>query len=176
MSGGEPQYIFAYGSLMWRPDFPHTRATRARLEGYHRSLCHFSNHYRGTDEKLGLVFGLDIGGHCEGLAYEVSANDWPEAYAIVHAREMLRHTYEEKWCPISIEGLAERHPAICYVMNHQTEYYAGVLPTAEIIKYVKQGEGVMGRSLDYVLATHRKLQELGINDPYIAEIANQLTD
>ena len=32
-------WIFGYGSLMWRPNFPFTEAAPALLCGYHRSLC-----------------------------------------------------------------------------------------------------------------------------------------
>jgi cation transport protein ChaC len=173
MSG--TRHVFAYGSLMWRPDFPHSSASRATLHGYHRSLCHYSNHYRGTDEMLGLVFGLDIGGHCEGLVYEVPESDWQIAYDTLHAREMRHHTYEEVWCPVRIEGQSDSVSALCYVMNRNHALYAGKLLLPEIIKHVLQGEGIMGRCIDYVLSTDAKLKELGITDPYVAEVAAQLT-
>jgi glutathione-specific gamma-glutamylcyclotransferase len=169
-----PHFVFAYGSLMWRPEIPHTVAFRARLDGYHRSLCHYSNHYRGTDEKPGLVFGLDLGGACEGLAYEIAASDWPEAYAILHAREMSRHTYEEIWCPVNVAEKNETVQALAYVMNRNHTLYAGALPLADIVRLVRQGEGIMGRCIDYVQSTDAKLKELGIIDPYVAEIAASL--
>ncbi|MGY8990301.1 MAG: gamma-glutamylcyclotransferase [Rhodospirillales bacterium] len=44
-------WVFGYGSLMWRPDFPHIDAQRARVHGYHRSLCALSTGHRGTKDK-----------------------------------------------------------------------------------------------------------------------------
>src|SRR5262245_11531881 len=35
----EPVSIFAYGSLMWDPDFPRLESEPALLRGYHRSFC-----------------------------------------------------------------------------------------------------------------------------------------
>ncbi|MGI9386645.1 MAG: gamma-glutamylcyclotransferase, partial [Methyloligellaceae bacterium] len=32
-------WVFGYGSLMWRPDFPYLDAVPATLEGAHRALC-----------------------------------------------------------------------------------------------------------------------------------------
>ena len=56
---GEDLWVFGYGSLMWRPGFPHLEVRLARLFGYHRRFCIFSHHHRGTPEVPGLIFGLD---------------------------------------------------------------------------------------------------------------------
>src|SRR6185369_9904429 len=45
---GKDFFVFAYGSLMWRPDFPFVEIVPATLYGYHRAFCITSTHYRGT--------------------------------------------------------------------------------------------------------------------------------
>ena len=49
------------------------RACKALLRGWRRSLCIYSHVYRGTPERPGLVLGLDRGGACRGVAFEVDA-------------------------------------------------------------------------------------------------------
>src|SRR6516164_4598768 len=65
-STAEPVWIFAYGSLMWDPDFPRAESETALLRGYHRSFCFYSYDYRWTRARPGLTLGLDRGGACWG--------------------------------------------------------------------------------------------------------------
>ena len=67
-------WVFGYGSLMWRPGFEHEERHSALLRGYHRAFCVYSHVHRGTPEKPGLVFGLDAGGSCRGVAFRVAAS------------------------------------------------------------------------------------------------------
>src|SRR5690606_19627970 len=64
---------YGYGSLIWRPDFEFAEQRQALLRGYHRALCLRSGINRGTHEQPGLVFGLDVGGSCRGMAFRIPA-------------------------------------------------------------------------------------------------------
>ena len=84
---GEELRVFAYGSLMWRPDFPFIDIQPATLYGYHRAFCITSTHYRGSDAHPGLVLGLDRGGQCLGRVYRVAPEDAEATADYLHKRK-----------------------------------------------------------------------------------------
>src|SRR5215213_5295427 len=92
--GREPVWVFAYGSLMWNPDFDFAEARPAFLYGYHRGFCLYSRDYRGTPEQPGLVLGLDRGGSCHGIAYRLPADRVANSLDLIWAREMTGRVYE----------------------------------------------------------------------------------
>jgi glutathione-specific gamma-glutamylcyclotransferase len=169
--GAHDLWVFAYGSLMWRPAFAYAEARRARLTGYHRAFCIYSVHHRGTPERLGLVLGLDRGGVCEGVAYRVAAADAAPVRAYLRAREQVSGVYREAFLPIELEGEleAERHPpvevtALAFIVERAHPAYASRLPPALQARLIRGAKGLSGANLDYLVSTVRHLQELGIRE------------
>ena len=79
-------WVFAYGSLMWQPGFAFSERAPAALIGAHRSLCIYSFHHRGTQDKPGLVLGLDEGGACRGVAFRVARGEQRRHRSPIFAR------------------------------------------------------------------------------------------
>ena len=91
----EDLWVFAYGSLMWRPGFSYLERVSARLYGAHRALCVLSHVHRGTPERPGLVLGLDRGGTCRGIAYRTPAKDRDATVAYLRERGQVTAVYRE---------------------------------------------------------------------------------
>ena len=165
----ESLWIFAYGSLMWRPDFPFVARHRARLPGYHRSLCIASTHWRGTPERPGLVLGLDRGGSCVGIAFAVAAEHATATLAAVRARELIGGVYHEVRTGVLLPD-GTRRQALTYVADRTHADYTGRLDRDAMLGRVRRSVGLGGANADYVRATYAHLVELGLDDPDLAWI------
>ena len=51
-------WVFASGSPMWRPGFPHREAAPALPHGYHRAFCTYPFHHRAGRDRPGWIPGL----------------------------------------------------------------------------------------------------------------------
>ncbi|HEX5958293.1 MAG TPA: gamma-glutamylcyclotransferase [Hyphomicrobiaceae bacterium] len=185
-------WVFAYGSLMWRPGFAYREMRRARLTGYHRAFCVCSVHHRGTPGRIGLVLGLDRGGVCEGVAYRIDAQDVPETRAYLRARELVNGVYREALRPVELEttgseagsapsaptlpsfpqrgrGRSDRETtvrttALAYIVERAHPTYAGHLPPVIQARLIRAASGLSGTNLDYLISTVRHLKALGIRE------------
>ena len=166
-------WIFAYGSLMWRPDFAYTEVHRAELTGYRRALCIHSMHYRGTPECPGLVFGLDQGGSCSGVAFLIQPDEAAHTLHAVRQRELITSVYTETEAAVRLAD-GRTVTAVTYVADRAHSQYAGALAFAHIVAIVLRAQGTAGRNLDYVRNTHAHLVELGIDDGELARLWSAL--
>jgi glutathione-specific gamma-glutamylcyclotransferase len=166
-------WVFGYGSLIWRPGFSFIHSEPARLDGWHRSLCVLSHKYRGTPDCLGLVFGLDKGGHCHGVAFEVDDAVWPQTLAYLQDRELITQIYHEVKLPLV---LASKRTvwALTYVVDSSHEQYSGPLTLEQTLAYVRQGVGEAGSCVDYVKNTAFHLHDLGVPDQRLDELVRWL--
>ena len=78
-------WLFGYGSLIYKVDFPYLERRRARLDGWARRFWQGSHDHRGTPEAPGRVVTLvpDAASVCVGMAYRVT----PDVFAHLDHRE-----------------------------------------------------------------------------------------
>jgi len=158
-------WVFGYGSLMWRPGFAHQRAVHARLTGYSRSFCVYTMHHRGTAQRPGLVLGLDRGGVCEGMAFQVAPADIPATLAYLTAREQVSGAYRESLLPITLLQIGRPEVvALAYAVERSHPNYAGRLPLARQAHLIRGAQGLSGTNLDYLISTLAHLRSLGIRE------------
>jgi cation transport protein ChaC len=156
-------WIFAYGSLMWRPGFAYLERQPALLRGYHRAFCIYSHVTRGTPERPGLVLGLDRGGACRGLAFRIDPARHDEVFGYLREREQSTRVYLERQPPIELPD-RRRVRAHAYVADPRHHQYAGRLPLDTAARLILQGVGRYGKNREYLESTVSHLDALGIAD------------
>lgn len=166
-------WVFGYGSLMWKPGFSFTEEHRAKIHGLHRSLCIYSWKHRGTEKSPGLVFGLDQGGSCQGVAFKVSDENREEVHAYLRERELITHVYKETWHDIELaDGRGVN--SLVYVVDQDHPQYAGVLSHDEQLRLVSGASGMSGNNKDYVVATVQQLQAHNVRDEALERLHDAL--
>ncbi len=160
----EQLLVFAYGSLIWNPEFDIRSHARARVDGWHRSFCLRLTRWRGTRELPALMMALDRGGSCAGVLYELDAPDDHAQVVRLLEREIDAKppTNVARWVPVK----SERGPAIAltFVADARGPAYAGRLPLEEVASITARAAGHWGSSAAYLQRTVAKLEEHGIRD------------
>lgn len=168
-------WVFGYGSLMWRPGFAHVATSRARLHGFRRSLCVRSFVHRGTVERPGLVLGLDKGGSCVGMAFQVPEGLADEVMGYLRERELVTSVYVERVLPVVLDD-GSRVDAVTYTVDRGHRQYAGALEVHEAAAIVSGAVGASGANEDYVIATVEHLKALRIRDRWLEDVAARVAD
>lgn len=166
-------WVFAYGSLMWRPGFTFAENRAARIYGYHRHLCVWSWRYRGTVDKPGLVFGLMRGGSCVGRAFRVAAHDTEVTVDYLHEREMVGDVYRPCLRPVRLDN-GRRVEALAFVVKNNHRQYAGKQPAHIAADIIKGAHGPQGSNVEYVMETASQLDTMGVHDAALAQISRMI--
>lgn len=159
---GTDLWVFAYGSLMWNPDFAHDEARTARLGGYHRAMCILSHQWRGTPERPGLVMGLDRGGSCRGRAFRVAAPKVPAVMDHIYRREMSAGVYVPRFVPVALDD-GRRVEAWAFIARHGHPQYLADSTPERLAALIRQGHGQAGPCRDYLANTIIQLEALGLS-------------
>lgn len=162
--------VFAYGSLLWNPGFPHLAARRAELSGYRRALCRLSIRHRGTPEAPGVVAGIvaDPAAHCIGLCYSVAAAD--EAATLRYLDEREGAGYDRVFAPVRLLDSDESRVALVYRPNPDHPTYAANLSFAELVELAARGRGESGTALDYIARLAERLQGLDAREGWLEDV------
>ncbi|PSJ54369.1 gamma-glutamylcyclotransferase [Pseudaminobacter soli (ex Li et al. 2025)] len=166
----EHLWVFAYGSLIWNPEFDVVEQRRAVASGWHRSFCLELTRWRGTRDLPALMLALDRGVTCIGIAYRLPQGDKHGQIVRLLDREVDANppTNVPRWIQVSTtEG---RLTALAFVALRSGSAYAGKRPLPEVASVLCRAAGHWGSAAQYAFNTITKLEEYGIRDRNLWEI------
>lgn len=186
MTPGSGLWIFGYGSLVWRPEFPHVRACRAWIEGHARRFWQGSIDHRGLPGRPGRVVTLLPADHpdvvaeaaradarpfdprCWGTAYQVAPADVGAVLAALDHRE--RGGYERLVLALHLEdeaAPARRVEGLVYVAGPDNAHYLGPAPIDAIARQIAGARGPSGDNDAYLDALAQALRRMGVVDDHV---------
>jgi cation transport regulator ChaC len=171
----EPLWVFGYGSLIWRPDFPHVERQPGFIEGWARRFWQGSTDHRGLPHAPGRVATLvqSAAARCWGVAFRVSDDDRTAVLERLDHREsggFVRHQVEVCF---SSAGQS-RQRALVYIASDGNPNFLGPASVDDIAVQVDAAVGPSGSNLEYVLRLDKALQEIGGQDTHLSEIVARL--
>lgn len=159
-----PTRLFAYGSLIWKPELDHAAEMPGTARGWHRSFCLRITRFRGEADRPGLMLALDRGGACRGVLYDLPAADLPGQLGRLFRREFTSkpNNTVPRW--ISVRTDTGAVPALGFTVNRASPLYVGRLDPGDAAEALATACGHVGTGAEYLMQTVRHLEARGIRD------------
>lgn len=167
MQGAE-FWVFAYGSLIWKPAFEFIDSRVCHVPGWRRSFCLNIRNWRATPDQPGLMLALDRGGSCKGVAYRMPPDATKERMVRLLRRETDSHEDKpwHRW--LTVRSGEQRIRALgfwCAPSRPEPDLLR--LPVEEQACRLARAVGYVGSCAEYLLNTVEHLEQLGLHDSYL---------
>ena len=174
------EWIFAYGSLIWRPGFESRTSYHACLSGWRRDFSQASPDHRGTPELPGRVVTLrqHANSQCEGIAYQIDTNATSQILEYLDERESggySRHVVEVT-LNLNTTDSNTKVQALTYIALPENPNTCVPVSVDRLAGLIAERQGPSGSNRDYVLNLAAALIANKISDPVVESLAAQLVD
>ncbi len=171
-----PLWVFAYGSLIWKPACNAVEQRRATAHGWHRSFSLEITRWRGSLQQPGLMMALARGGRCQGVIYRLPDADLRGQLGGLLRREVggkqgLRCV---RW--ITVETDRGKLRALTFWARPTERDDAIKRPLADVAHILARACGHLGSGADYLFRTVSKLEEFGIRDRNLWRLQQLVAD
>nr|WP_315214416.1 gamma-glutamylcyclotransferase [uncultured Duganella sp.] len=176
--GHHSVWLFGYGSLIYKADFPYLQRRAASIANWTRRFWQGSHDHRGTPEAPGRVVTIieEAGAICHGMAYLVT----PEVFAHLDHRE--KNGYLRLATTITFDdgdghgggGGSDSVVGLVYIATPDNTAFLGEASEQEIARHIARSTGPSGPNSDYLNHLAHALRELGRHDQHVFEIERHL--
>lgn len=180
LAGGDGSgqiWVFAYGSLIWKPASEFVEIRTGLLRGWHRSFClGWNTRHRGSEKAPGLMLALDRGGACKGALYRLPPGKEIEAVEQLCRREMgLKPSpFPPRWVTVATENGPVR--AFTFCIDRNSGRYVSGLSEDEVADVLSRAVGTRGSMVEYLFNTVHHLEQMGIHDPHLWRLQEMVAE
>jgi cation transport protein ChaC len=171
-----PLWVFAYGSLIWKPAIETADHRHAVAHGWHRAFCLKLTRWRGSPVQPGLMMGLRRGGRCTGMVHRIADDDRQILLVRLLRREVGndQHLTGVRW--INVDTDQGKLRALTFWAEPIGLASWVDLPLPEVARILARACGHGGSGAAYLFHTVTKLLELGIRDRNLWRLQQLVAD
>ena len=174
---GREVWVFAYGSLIWKPACDFVEMRNGLVHGWHRAFClGWNTRFRGSDENPGLMLALDRGGACNGVLYRLPPDRIDACMTALLEREMgwLPSAFPPRW--VNARSGSRTIRALTFCIDRNSGRYVSGLDNAQIAAVLAKAVGDRGSMAQYLHATVQHLEQVGIHDPHLWQLQSLVAE
>ncbi|KAL5463349.1 hypothetical protein EMCRGX_G032241 [Ephydatia muelleri] len=174
-----PVWVFGYGSLVWKTDFPYHEKLVGYLKGYVRRFWQGSIDHRGVPGAPGRVVTLleSVEDCTWGVAYKVLPRDVPDVMMYLDRREV------GGYCTQRIKFYPQADPtqpfeALAYIANEHNPNYLGPASLDHIAEQVVRSRGRSGENIEYILELAHAMRTLAphVTDEHLFSLEHKVLE
>lgn len=169
--GRESVWLFGYGSLIFKADFPYLERKPASIRDWERRFWQGSHDHRGTVEAPGRVVTLieQPGALCRGMGYLIS----PEVFDHLDIRE--KNGYLRFTTTLTFDD-GDQAEGLVYIATPENTAFLGPAHERDIALQIASATGPSGPNREYLLRLAESLRELSAVDVHIFDIERYLEE
>lgn len=158
-------WVFGYGSLIYKVDFPFFERQPGHIVGWERRFWQGSHDHRGTPAAPGRVVTLveAPGRRCDGMAYCVAE----EVFEHLDHREKNGYVRVDTSMHL-VDG--REVPGTVYIADRDNHAFLGPDSLHAMAAHIASCHGPSGSNMEYLLTLARALRELDIQDDHVFEL------
>jgi len=147
-------WIFGYGSLIWKPDFPFEHCVVGHIEGFVRRFWQGSTWHRGNAQEPGRVVTLveETQGRVWGIAFKVAKENADRAMGKLNEREIALGGYELRRLRFNCnEKPSHSFNVLVYAATPKNSLFQGPATLEDIAVQIASARGHAGCNVEYLI-------------------------